>query len=238
MGGDEFSDECREMDRAILSATGARHPSVLVVPTAAAFENPSLAASNGIEYFAGLGADVSALMVVQRTQADAAELLSPIDSADLIYFTGGNPSHLLDVLAESLLLQKLREALERGAVLAGSSAGAMVLGSWMRFRRWREALGVVPGVAVLPHHERSDPDAVSKELAKSAPPELTAMGIDAMTCCLGGPKGWKALGAGSVTVYRGGQWRRFASGQTLTLNRESTDFTDDTDWEIHHERLI
>jgi cyanophycinase len=217
MGGDEFSDECQEMDRAILGATGARHPSVLVVPTAAAFENPSLAAANGVEYFTGLGADVSSLMIVEKAQTNDASLLSPIGSADLIYFTGGNPSHLLDVLAGSTLLQKLREALDRGAILAGSSAGAMVLGSWMRFRRWRKALGVVPGIAVLPHHERSEPDTVAKELSKSAPPELTAMGIDAMTCCLGGPKEWKVLGAGSVTVYRSGQWRRFASGDTIML---------------------
>lgn len=217
MGGDEFSEDCKEMDRSILSATGCRRPSVLVVPTAAAFENPALAASNGVQYFAGLGADVSTLMVVQKAQANDSELLSPIGSADLIYFTGGNPSHLLEVLAGSILLQRLRAALERGAILAGSSAGAMVLGSWMRFRRWREALGIVPGVAVLPHHERSDPDAVVKELAKSAPPESMVLGIDAMTCCLGGPREWSVLGAGWVTAYRGGQWRRFASGQTLTL---------------------
>ena len=57
MGGDEFRAGCREMDLAILNATGKESPSVLVLPTAAAQENPSRAASNGVAYFSALGAD-------------------------------------------------------------------------------------------------------------------------------------------------------------------------------------
>ena len=218
VGGDEFKPGCEEMDRALLHATGVEHPSLLVVPTAAAGENPSRAASNGIAYFASLGANASALMVLDAAQAKNEELLSPVDSADAIYLTGGSPSHLLDTLAGSPLLRKLREAIDRGAVVAGSSAGAMVMGSWMRFRGWSEALGILPGVATLPHHERSDPDATARELADMGPPGVAVLGIDGKTCCLGSPSQWDVLGTGGVTVYQRGRWRRYDSGEVLTLD--------------------
>ena len=170
VGGDEFRPGCEEMDRAILRATGVERPSLLVLPTAAADQNPSKAASNGVSYFASLGADASPLMALDGAHANDDELLAPVDEADVVYLTGGSPQRLLDVLRGSLLLEKLERALHRGAIVAGSSAGAMVMGEWMRFRGWRRALGVARGVATLPHHEGSDPDRVAQEMAASAPP--------------------------------------------------------------------
>ena len=216
VGGDEFREGCEEMDRAILEATGVSSPSLVVIPTAAVEGSPSMAASHGVGYFSGLGANASPLMALDAAHANDDGLLSPIDSADIIYFTGGNPAYLLDVLTDSLLLTKLHDALDRGAILAGSSAGAMVFGSWMRFKEWRQTLGIAQGVAALPHHERADPDVVASELAETAPPGIVVLGIDGKSACLGGPVEWKALGAGGVTVYQGGEWHRYTSGEVFT----------------------
>ena len=46
VGGDEFRQGCEEMDRAVLEASGVSTPSLLVLPTAAARENPALAVSS------------------------------------------------------------------------------------------------------------------------------------------------------------------------------------------------
>ena len=216
VGGDEFRPGCKEMDQAILKATGVERPSVLIVPTAAARQNPSKAASNGVAYFSDLGASASALMVVETADANDKELLRPVDDADVVYLTGGDPAHLLDALSGSLLLRQIEAARERGAVLAGSSAGAMVAGPWMRFREWRETLGIVPFVT-FPHHEGSDPDKAARELEETAPPGLTVLGIDSMTCCFGGAGAWSVLGPGRVTAYRDGRWQRFAAGEAVTL---------------------
>jgi len=215
VGGDEFRPGCEDMDRVILRSTGIERPSLLVVPTAAD-KYPSKAASNGVSYFAELGAESSALMVLDRSQANDPDLVSITDAADVVYFTGGNPAHLLDTLRGSLLLTKVEQALERGAIVAGSSAGAMVMGPWMRFREWRQALGIA-GVVTLPHHERHDPDQLAKELADAAPSGVPVLGVDGKTACLGGPKTWDVLGAGHVTTYKDGQWRRYSAGDTLTL---------------------
>ena len=224
MGGDEFRVGCEEMDRAILSAADAQNPRLLVVPTAAANANPARAASNGVDYFTRLGASASSLMALDARQANDERLLAPVDVADVIYYTGGSPSHLLATLTGSLLLEKTKRALDRGAVVAGSSAGAMVMGSWMRFGDWTETLGIVPGVATLPHHEGSEPDVVAAELATSLPSDLDVLGIDGKTCCLRSGGIWKVLGAGKVTLYRGGQWRRFGPGETITLNPDASGY--------------
>ena len=158
VGGDEFRDGCEPMDREILDATGASRPRVLIVPTAAARQNPSKAAANGVAYFEGLGAEADSLMVLDSEDAGDYGLVSRVRWADVIYLTGGDPAHLLNVLRGSRMLESVKEAVSGGAVLAGSSAGAMVLGEWMRYGGVRPALGLLDGLAVLPHHERSTPD--------------------------------------------------------------------------------
>ena len=223
VGGDEFRPACAEMDAALLRETGASRPRVAIIPTAAALERPDLAARNGARHFAALGADAAPLMALNAQDANSADIAAPIDGADLIYLTGGNPAHLLDALRDSLLLAKIRAALKRGAVVAGSSAGAMVLGERMRFRgEWHDALGVAPGVAVLPHHERADPDAVLADIADELAAGTTALGIDGATGCVAdGADGWRVLGAGAVAVYAAGRWRRYGAGERFALSAKS-----------------
>jgi cyanophycinase len=226
VGGDEFRSGCESMDAAILAATGKSRPVVLIVPTAAAFENPARAADNGVRHFQALGADASPLMVLDHDDASDAGIAAEVESADVVYLTGGNPAHLLDSLRNSLLLDSIQTMLERGGTLAGSSAGAMVMGSWMRFREWRRTLGIAAGIATLPHHERADPDTVVEEL-RTAPDDLSAVfGVDGRAGALSGPDGWTALGTGRVTVYHSlprtrygdGGWRRFEDGQSFSVD--------------------
>ena len=218
VGGDEFRPGCLEMDRAILASTGSERPRVAIVPTAAAAQGPDKAASNGVAHFSALGADAYPLMVLGPAQANNEEFLTPLHSSDVVYLTGGDPTHLLDTLRGSRLLDILLGTPDRGAVLAGSSAGAMVLGSWMRFRRWADALGVVANVAVLPHHEGSDSDRVAAELERDGPPGALVLGIDAETACYGVGDEWEVLGSGSVTLYSGGAWRRYDTGDAVPIS--------------------
>ncbi|MCE2458575.1 MAG: Type 1 glutamine amidotransferase-like domain-containing protein [Dehalococcoidia bacterium] len=219
VGGDEFRASCESMDVAILAATGVAAPVVLIVPTAAAFENPARAADNGVRHFRALGADARPLMVLDHDDAMDAGTAAEVESADVVYLTGGNPAHLLDTLRDSLLLDAIQSRLDSGGTLAGSSAGAMVMGSWMRFRgEWTRTLGIAAGIATLPHHDRADPDTVVEELG-SAPDDLTAVfGVDGAAGALSGTDGWTALGDGRVTVYEGGGWRRYEDGESFSID--------------------
>ena len=217
VGGDEFRAGCEDMDAALLKASGVKRPRVLIVPTAAAKQNPAKAAANGVSYFSNLGAEAWPLMVLGPDTAGDEGVVSHLDTADMVYLTGGDPNHLLETLRDSLFLLRLLLALARGAIVAGSSAGAMVLGSWMSFGGGMDTLGVLQSVAVLPHHERSDPDEVVTRIDKSAPAGTEVLGIDGKTCCFGGPGGWTVLGQGVVTLYSRGRWQRFESGQSVPL---------------------
>ena len=217
VGGDEFRAGCREMDRELLATTGSERPSVIIVPTAAAHQSPDRAVANGVDHFEALGAAASGLMVVESSDANDEDLLRPLDRADVVYFTGGDPAHLLDVLTGSLLLAAVTDALRRGKLLAGSSAGAMVMGPWMRYRGWQKALAIVQGIATLPHHENSDPRSLAKEMAEAAPSEVTPVGIDAQTCCYFDGDGWRVLGQGKATVYEESGWRTFAAGDPIPI---------------------
>lgn len=217
-GGDEFGRGCERMDEQMISATGLTSPKVVIAPTAAAKFRPDMAASNGVGYYNRLGAIAEPLMVLNSADADDESLVSSIDDADIIYLSGGTPSYLLEVLTNSLMFYRLRRAFDRGAIIAGSSAGAMVMGTWMRYNGWHQALGLSGNVVSLPHHENADPDTVLKELQGTMPEGIVALGIDAMSGCIGTPGEWRAIGNGNITAYTASGWKRYSDGETISLS--------------------
>ena len=217
VGGEEFRVGCEEMDREVMRASGREPARVIIIPTAAV-TGPAKAANDGVTHFAALGGSASQLMVLESVHANDAALVEPANEADVVYFTGGSPDHLLATLNGSALLRLLREGLERGLVLGGSSAGAMVMGSVMRRPSsggWVDGLGIAPNIGVLPHHERRDPAETLIELRQSAPAGLVYLGIDARTGVIGGPGAWRVAGSGKVTVYRGDEFSVFGAGERL-----------------------
>ena len=79
IGGDEFRRGCEAMDEAILKETGKSSPVVLIVPTAAAFENPARAADNGVKYISPRWERTQGRsMVLNNCDAESADLASEI----------------------------------------------------------------------------------------------------------------------------------------------------------------
>ena len=216
-GGDEFRVGCEDMDREVMRASGKDPAGVVIIPTAAV-TGPAKAANDGVVHFGSLGGRSSQLMVLEASHANDAPFVTPVSDADVVYFTGGSPDHLLATLSGSTLLRLLTDGLEQGLVLGGSSAGAMVMGSVMRRPSsggWVDALGIAPNIGVLPHHERRDPVEVTAELRESAPTGVVYLGIDARTAVIGGPDNWKVSGFGKVTVYRYGDYVVYGAGEQL-----------------------
>ena len=219
MGGNEFRQNCIPMDRELLKRIPRQRPRVAIMPTAAQ-DAPDLAARNGVRYFTGLGAAASAVMVIDRAGANDPLYVAQLEGADMVYLVGGNPWHLLESLRDSQMWAAIKVCWQAGCILAGSSAGAMVLGGKMRTRSqsWVDALGLVSEIAVMPHYRRSE-DAAIKEWRDSLPPEYVVLGIPEATACVssGDEGNWSVVSADDVAVVSAGRIRHFAPGQRFDL---------------------
>jgi cyanophycinase len=219
IGGNEFRENCREMDRALLARLGTS-ARVLVIPTAAAHESPRQAANNGVAHLKRLGAKAEPLYVTQREHAQADSMVAAIKEAKGVYFTGGDPVHLLETLRGTKVWKAVVELGERGgrlrgiAIVAGSSAGAMAFGgqTWVPGEGWREGLGLVPGVAVIPHHATVAARWNAAKMLESLAPGVTLVGIDVATALL--LPDHLVLGEGEVTVYTP-EAKAYKSGQVV-----------------------
>jgi len=216
MGGNEFRPECEAMDRSVLDRIGI-NPRVVILPTAAAHENPELAAENGVRHFSRLGARAEAAMVVDSATARERKWLGLIQNADLIYVAGGDPAHLLVTLRHSATWEAALEVWKGGRTLAGSSAGAMVLGGqmWTPGKGWQEGLGLLPRLAIIPHHARLANVWNARSMFSSLAKGVTLIGIDEVTALLGPP--WEVIGPGKIAVYKSDSPELFTQGRSVEL---------------------
>ena len=201
MGGGEWQDGCT-FDQTLLAASGADE--VLVLPTAAAYEHPERAVETAERWFGGLGAKARGLMVLARPDAEDETNVAALRDARFIYLSGGSPLHLRSVLKDSPAWHAVLQAWQGGAVLAGSSAGAMALCDPMvdpRGGAFTLGLGLLAQVAIIPHHNTWSEEKAKRTITL-APKGLPIVGIDARTALVrGGDAGWTVQGAGSVVVF-------------------------------------
>jgi cyanophycinase len=219
-GGAEFQPAGEPGDRLLLEAAGGAGARVAIVPTAAAAQGaPRMAAANGVRHFKRLGADAFGVMIVDQATADDESLAAQLASARLVYIAGGDPGYLLRCLQGSLAWQTMLNAWRAGAVLAGASAGAMVLCETMwdpYARRIESTLGVVKGAAVIPHHQPGS--AWVKILRDAVGERMTLLGIAEQTNLIWDGTAWRVAGPGDVTIYSSGQIMVHHAGDTFTLN--------------------
>jgi cyanophycinase len=228
VGSGEFLPAMADVDAGLLAATGRRRPRVVLLPTASWPDGDEVFrrwAAMGVEHFRGLGAEVEPLLVRDRLDADDPSHVQAIGEADVVYLSGGKPGHLTDTLATSAVGAALVAAHQRGAVLAGCSAGAMTLAGrhWdLRGRRllwplrWRDGLGIAPNLTVIPHYD-AWPEAMSAFLVLQGPRGLPVLGIDEETAAIGRDGAWQVQGRGRVTVWHGRNRERFRGGDVFRL---------------------
>jgi cyanophycinase len=205
VGGAEWTEGC-SFDAELWEASGADQ--VLVLPTAAAYEHPQRSVDTAVKWFAQMGAAARGLMLVSRGDAADPEMVRQIREARFLYLGGGSPLHLRSVLKDSPAWEALAAAWGDGAVVAASSAGAMVLGDPMvdpRGGALTLGLGLVDHLAVLPHYDTWSEEKAHRTV-QLATGHLRIAAVDERTALIRDSDGtWRAAGAGSVTVYVDGQ---------------------------------
>ena len=224
-GGAEFGGKMEIPDRQAIAMAGGPDVPISIIPAAAAPDNNHLRAGQNAEgWFQGLGAThVTTLPVIDRSSADDPELAGYLNSSKLIYLLGGFPRYLGETLANSRCWQATQAAYYAGAVIAGSSAGAMVLcenyydpvGAQVM-----QGLGLVGGICVLPHHDTFGSQWAS--FLGDLLPGTILVGIDEETGIIDNAPGehWQVFGKGAITVYHHGQIETYCAQQTFGFKKD------------------
>jgi len=198
------------------------------IPTAAAPEGEDSLRrwlDVGAEQAARLGVEQVPVLVRDRADAESAQLAGLVSGAGLVYLSGGSPAYLAQALRGTRVWQAVVAAWRSGSALAGCSAGAMALTSWVPSIRALDAdpdpgLGILPGIRVLPHFDTIlgwAPDLLDRAL-KSCEPGTAVIGIDEETAIVdmtGSGHTWQVHGRQQAWILQDGTRQPRPAGTTI-----------------------
>jgi cyanophycinase len=229
VGSGEYLPVMKDVDRFLLDSleVGGRTPRVACLPTAAGKEGDvsiNRWLTMGVQHFANLGADVEAVRIIDRASANDPRWQPILEEADLIYFSGGDPTYLYDTMKGSLAWSAAQRAWERGAIYAGCSAGAMILGKRIpsfRLLGNQEGFGLVPATYVVPHFDAIP--GMWKPLVAGLQRQLKKgermIGVDENTALIGKRGGeWMVKGKSKVHIFECDGRASYTNGQRLSFN--------------------
>jgi cyanophycinase len=220
VGAGEYLPSMNPVDQYLLQQLHET-PRVVVLPTASAPDGagvPERWNAMGVEHFTQLGASVEPLMLLNREDANHPAFVEKLAAANFIYFSGGKPSYLMATLEGTAAWQAILQVYENGGVIAGCSAGAMVMGvvlfDFPQVWRTIPALGLVPGIAIIPHFDQL-PRPMTSTIATIGRGKVTVVGVDGGTALVVGDGRWVVQGKGGVTVFTEKQKHRYQAGDEV-----------------------
>jgi cyanophycinase len=210
--------EDKRRDKVILARfvemAGGPEAHIVVISTASTLGD--LATERYAALFEELGAArVAGLRPLTREEAGEQAVIEAVADATGVFLTGGNQMRLVSVVGGTRLEDALVSARDRGAVIAGTSAGASAAATHMvafgrsgaspkhRMINISAGLGLVDGIIVDQHFEQRG--RMGRLLAAVAlSPRLIGIGLDEDTAALvHGDRTLEVIGKGSVTIVDG-----------------------------------
>lgn len=191
---------------------------IVVIPTASVFDAgpPGMATSlaRRIKESFGVGA-VTVLHSLDRATSESDRFVEPLRKATGVWLLGGMPERLVQAYLGTKTERAIMGLLDRGGVVGGESAGAMIQGSWLdtsdseSFTPTIQALirahgtgagfGLLTHSAIFPHFDKRGPEAAVRESA--AHPDQFAIGIDEGTALVVRGDRAEVVGFGTVSLY-------------------------------------
>jgi cyanophycinase len=214
IGGAEDKLKAKRILARFVKFAGGRDAHVVVVSTAS--QLGEITTKTYEKLFTELGVPrVSGLSPQDRGEAEDPKVAAILNDATGVFLTGGNQLRLSSVVAGTRLDSGMHLAQDRGAVVAGTSAGASALAEHMvtfgdsgatprhGIVQLAAGLGFVPNVIVDQHfEERTRLGRLLSAIAQS--PSLVGLGLDEDTAAIVYPdRTMEVLGRGAVTVVDG-----------------------------------
>ncbi len=220
LGSGEFEPWSGNAERFALTGAGG-DGSVAVLATASGREGPATYdrwTGMGLAHYRSLGIPATAVRVRTRADALAAGVAAPLESASMVFFSGGSPKYLAETIVGTPIWDGIRRLLARGGVYAGCSAGAMIAGARGVPFPFASGLGLLPTTALGVHW-----DALSgwwirwlRDLApRRLPRAVRFVGIAERTAIATDGDRWRVFGAGTVDLRDGRERRAVRAGQTF-----------------------
>lgn len=154
--------------------------------------------------------NVTVLHTADRSEADSKSFTKALEEARGVWFTGGRQWRLVDAYAGTRTEKLLHEVLARGGVIAGSSAGATIQGSYLARGDTRtnvimmgdheEGFGFVSNIAIDQHLLARNRQFDLHEILDEHP-HLLGIGLDENTGILVQGNTFEVMGESYIAVF-------------------------------------
>jgi cyanophycinase len=215
IGGAEDKLRKRTILKDFVAASGGHDARIVVIPTASSLGPEIVEVYEAL--FTKLGAaEVATARPESRDDAHDPELVALLDKATGIFMTGGNQLKLSGAICGTPFGEAIIDAHERGAVVAGTSAGASIQSSHMvafgvggatpkqRMTQVAAGLGLVQSSVIDQHFDQRNRYGRLLMIVSQSP-QLLGIGVDEDTAAvvehIGDHEVLRVIGKGSVTIF-------------------------------------
>lgn len=212
IGGAEDKVHGKEILHSFFNRAGGRDAWIGIIPSAS--REPMLIGERYERIFKDMGArELKILDIRDRAHAEYTDYMEFVESCTGIFMTGGDQLRLCGLLADTPLMERLRQRVHAGEIsLAGTSAGAAIMGHHMiagggsgespnrSLVDLAMGLGIIPEVVVDQHFNNRNRMARLMS-AIATHPDRVGIGIDEDTCVVfERDRTLKVIGRGTVTI--------------------------------------
>jgi cyanophycinase len=212
-GGEDKKEDCRILKEFVRLAGGEK-ARIVIMTTAT--QLPEEVAAEYTEVFKRLGVkQIEAVDVSQRTDAMKPESVETIEQATGVFFTGGDQLHITSLMGGTPLQKAIVERYEKDLIIAGTSAGAAMMGNSMiltgdsdenpRSGSVEMAPGtdLIVGCTIDTHFSQRGRHGRLLTAVAHFPQDI-GFGIDENTAMIVNKNQFEVIGEGAVTVIDGG----------------------------------
>lgn len=212
-GAEDKKGECIIL-RKLVELSKKREGNLIVMT--AATEHPEEVGKEYIDIFDKLGSDGAfAVHIHSREDANNSQYGQLIENASCIFFTGGDQLRITSLIGGTIAQKALFKAYKRGAVIAGTSAGASVMSETMITSgndddapkkctlKMAPGLGLLREVVIDQHFaQRGRIGRLLSAIAQN--PHILGIGIDEDTAIIiSNDATFEVIGSNAVTVLDG-----------------------------------
>lgn len=214
IGGGEDKRADKEILKEIVYLSGENHACIAVVTTATNY--PLEVGEEYKRIFYELGAEkVEIINIVSRKEANRKQIYRSLDECTCIFFVGGDQLRISSILGGTEFHNHIKQKLEEGVIIAGTSAGASMMSEVMVVEgeeddaprkctlKMAPGMGLLKGVIIDQHfNQRGRIGRLLGGVAQN--PQTIGFGIDEDTAIIvNRDEKMTVIGSGVVTVVNG-----------------------------------